>query len=70
MRAQQVQQPRDVGRAAALLGGALDPRREQHGLDVPVPETVDMMFTTQHGVEQLLLLPAEQIQAPAPAPAG
>src|ERR1700723_3949814 len=62
MCAQQVQQPRDVGGATALLRYALDLPWEQNGLDVPVPKTVDLMFATQHGAEQLLLLQAEQIQ--------
>jgi hypothetical protein len=65
MGAQEVQQPRDVGGALALLGNALDPSRKQYCLDVPIPETVDLMFPTQHGAEQLLLLHTEQIQTPA-----
>src|SRR5262249_18216367 len=64
MRTQQVQQSREVGRAPALLGHGLDARPKQHGLDIPVPEAVDVMFATPYRPEQFLLRQAEQTQAP------
>jgi hypothetical protein len=45
--AQQVQGPRDLGRAPALLASV--PRRpgEEHGLDVAIAEALEMMLATQ-----------------------
>src|SRR5437763_12019823 len=69
MCAQQLEQARNVRGPAAALAHVLGPRGEQHGLNVPVTEAIDMVLATQHGMKQLLLLPAEQIQAAPAAPA-
>jgi hypothetical protein len=67
MGAEQMQETRDVGSATALLSSAVKPRWEQRRLEIPIAETVDMMFPTQHGTEQLLLGHAQQIQTAPPA---